>query len=99
MSGPSATFTWVSNGVSVDRYALWFGSNQGSGDLGKPDKQPGSQLSYTKTGLPTDGRQIWVRLFYRQGGVWSSGADFEYTAADTTTTTSRTFLRSIEPPG
>ena len=51
-SGSSETFTWVSNGFPVEKYALWFGSSPGQQDLHFSGGLPGSQTSYTVTGLP-----------------------------------------------
>ena len=39
------------------------------------------EVSHTKSGLPTDGSPVWVRLWYREGGVWKVAGDFPYTAA------------------
>jgi hypothetical protein len=74
LSGSTETFTWTANGTAVSQWWLWIGSGQdilNSGSLG-------SSTSYTATGLPTDGRQIYVRLWYYVGG-WQYG-DFQYTA-------------------
>ncbi len=81
LSGPTVTFTWDPRGTPVENYGLWLGSSFGAFDLLRSGPLPGTQTSFTKTGLPIDGRTIFVRFFFKVGGVWSSGTDTQYTAA------------------
>ncbi len=80
LSGSSETFTWTANGNGVENYALWFGTSPGALDLGKSGVLPGTQISYSMTGLPMDGRMVHVRFYFKIGGAWSSGTDYQYTA-------------------
>ena len=81
LGASTVTFEWVSNGTPVTVYALWFGSAQGTFDLGKSGVLEGSTTRFTKTGLPRDGRGLHVRLFYVVDGAVSS-RDYEFAAAD-----------------
>ena len=79
LAGSSVTFVWSANGVSVLEWWLYVGSSQGrsnyfnSGSLG-------SNRTVTALGLPTDGSQLHVRLWFRTIGGWLFN-DFLYTAA------------------
>jgi hypothetical protein len=55
------------------------GSTQGAKDIYNSGSL-GTDTSDTVSGLPTDGRTLYVRLWYRIGGEWQY-SDFEYTAA------------------
>lgn len=79
LAGASVTFSWSANGNTVDQYRLVVGSSLGADDLFDSQPLPGTQLSVMAT-LPTDGRPLFVRLFYMISGVWAS-TDFTYTAA------------------
>ena len=70
----------MSNGFSVGKYKLIFGSSPGAKDLGTTGKLPSSQTSYTKTGLPASGGTVYVRFQYKKDGVWHLVADYQYTA-------------------
>ena len=78
LSGASTVFTWAQNGASVTAWWLYVGSTQGASDL-HDSGNLGAALTTTVHGLPTDGRQIHVRLWYQVGGVWQV-EDFLYTA-------------------
>ena len=79
LSGATATFTWVPQGVLASEWWLQVGNTQGEWDL-HDSGSLGTALSHTVSGLPTDGRVLWVRLWYVQSGTWQS-VDFQYTAA------------------
>ena len=55
-------------GRNVTRYWLWIGSTLGGADLWSQDQ--GTNLRTTVTGLPADGRTLYVRLWSVIGGVW-----------------------------
>jgi hypothetical protein len=76
LSGPEETFGWTPG--SGLRYGLQVGSAPGAGDLYAADEGPG--LSATVTGLPLDGRTVYVRLWTLVGGAWTF-SDYTYTAA------------------
>jgi hypothetical protein len=70
-------FQWT-GGRGVSEYYLWVGSTIGGGDLFSQDQ--GTNLSTTVTGLPVDGRTVFVRLWSLIGPTWLS-RDYTYTAA------------------
>ena len=77
----SVTFQWSAGGASA--YGLWIGSTGvGSADLGTPPVT--TSASYTATGLPADGRTIYVRLWSQfSNGSWKYN-DYTYKAANFT---------------
>jgi hypothetical protein len=73
LSGSSATFTW-SAGSGVTQYFLYLGNSQGANDIYAQSQ--GTSLSVTVSGIPTDGRTIYVRLW----SLFASGWDYnDYT--------------------
>jgi glucose/arabinose dehydrogenase len=77
LSGSGATFTW-SAGTGATEYHLYIGSSPGAFDL--YDASQGENLSKAFTGLPTDGRTIYVRLWSRLGRMFRA-RDYTYVAA------------------
>ena len=77
LNGSSVTFQWTANGTAVQEWWLYVGSTAGASNL-YDSGSLGTQLAHTVTGLPTDGSQIFVRLWYKVGGTWQS-RDFPYT--------------------
>lgn len=75
--GTTQLFQW-SAGIGVDQYFLYVGSYIGGADIGY--QNCGLHRSATFTGLPADGRTLYVRLWWRRGGVWEF-ADVVYRAA------------------
>jgi serine protease len=77
MAGGSQTFGWsASSGAS--QYQLNVGSSVGGTDL--YNQSTGTNLSAAVSNLPTDGRILYVRLWYLSGTTWLSN-DFVYFAA------------------
>lgn len=76
-SGPSANLQWRDNGTSVVRYWLFVGSSPGARDF--LSQSVNLATSYTLNNLPTDGSQIWVRLWHYNSG-WKFN-DHQYTAS------------------
>ena len=77
LSGSAVTFQWTS-GTGVSGYTLYVGTAPGYGDL-----YSGAQItdtSATVSGLPTDGRTLYVRLWSNIGGTLQYN-DYTYTAA------------------
>ncbi|MCC6419219.1 MAG: hypothetical protein IT429_13370 [Gemmataceae bacterium] len=71
----SVTFQWAAGGGS--QFGIWIGSTgPGSSNLGTAAP---STTSYTATGLPTDGRTLYVRLWSLVGAAWQYN-DYTYTA-------------------
>mgnify|MGYP000380316613 FL=1 len=79
LSGSTYVFSWLPNGLPVTKWWLHVGESKGGLDLADSGSL-GTQLSYTVTGLPTDGRTVWVRLWYQTLAGWQS-VDRLYTAA------------------
>jgi hypothetical protein len=72
----TVTFQWTAGAAT--QYGLWIGSTGvGSSDLG--GSPGGAATSYTATGLPTDSRTIYVRLWSLVSGIWHFN-DYTYTA-------------------
>jgi hypothetical protein len=74
----NVTFQWTANGEAVQQWWLYAGSMQGARDI----VDSGSLGSSTQMAIlvPTDGRQVHVRLWYRVGAAWRF-RDSSYTAA------------------
>ncbi len=82
LPGASTTFAWTTGGIGAQEYWLYVGSTPGGYDYFT--HSTGSALSQIVNGLPTDGRPVFVRLWWRLGPTWSlsdSGyADYTFTA-------------------
>jgi len=76
LTGASATFSWTA-GTCVTQYTLSVGSTLGAGDIYSLGQ--GTNLSVTVNGLPTDGRNLFVRLTSTISGVPQS-IDYTYKA-------------------
>ena len=79
LSGSSQTFTW-SAGTGVSGYWLYLGSAAGGSDLF--NQNVGANVTVQVTGLPTDGRTIYARLWWYGASGWAS-ADTSYRATTT----------------
>jgi photosystem II stability/assembly factor-like uncharacterized protein len=78
LTGDQLTFEWSAAGVPVSQWWLYVGAYPGGRNI-YDSGSLGTQLFETVTGLPVDGSTIFVRLWYRTGGVWQF-ADHEFTA-------------------
>lgn len=81
LSGSTTTFTWNS-GVGNEAFWLYVGNSYASGNLYNSGSLSSSTLSQTVTGLPLDGRVLFVRLWYKESGTWKF-LDYSYTAGGT----------------
>ncbi len=82
LNGSSVTFNWRANGTNVLGWWLYVGNasnNKAYYDSGSLDLS----LSDTATGIPSDGSQVKVTLWYRDSSAWKF-EEFFYTA-DTAT--------------
>jgi len=79
LSGASITFQWTA-GADVTNYWLMAGTWLGGNTIYSSDQ--GTLTSATITGIPTDGRTIYVRLFSYINNQWVSN-DYQYTAFST----------------
>ncbi len=77
LSGSLQTFIW-NTGAGVSQYWLYIGSVPGASDIYNGNQ--GANLSVNVSGLPTDGRTLFVRLWSRLGSIWEA-SDVTYTAA------------------
>jgi hypothetical protein len=78
LSSSTATFQWIDNGNVVDRWWLYVGSSLGARDVYN-SSDLGTSTSVNVPGLPTDGRMLFVRLWYQNGTVWQF-IDEQFTA-------------------
>jgi hypothetical protein len=76
LEGSSVTFTW-SSGAGVTQYAIYVGNTVGSWEI--IQRNTGTGLSQAVTGIPTDGRTVFVRVWSLLGGGWQFN-DYTYTA-------------------
>lgn len=79
LSGPVITFAWTANETQVGQWWLYVGTSVGGRDL-HDSGSLGDSLFKTVSNLPIDGRQVFVRLWFRIGDAWKF-ADAAYTAA------------------
>jgi subtilisin family serine protease len=78
LSGSSQLFSWNNSGAAL--YQVWVGNAVGTMDIGAFPREGTTGTSTTVTGLPTDGRTLYVRLYSQINGQWSF-TDTTYTAA------------------
>jgi subtilisin family serine protease len=77
LSGSTQIFQWKS-GTATSHYWLDIGSSPGASDVFTQDM--GSTLAATVNGLPTDGRTLYARLWWKRNGVWEF-ANYSYVAS------------------
>jgi hypothetical protein len=82
LTGSSQTFTWTT-GTDASTYWLYLGSAAGGSDLF--NQNMGTNSTVSVTGLPTDGRTIYARLWWYGASGWAS-ADTSYRAVTTAST-------------
>lgn len=70
LRGSTATFSWTAGG-GVTAYWLYVGTTLGNGDLYNSNQLSATTLSRTAYYLPTDGRTIYVRLWWYTASGWS----------------------------
>ncbi|MBI4666821.1 MAG: S8 family serine peptidase [Nitrospinae bacterium] len=79
LAGSSVTFTWTQS-TTATAYVVWVGTVRGAYDIGYfPSAGQTTALSADATGLPTDGRTLYVRLYSKISGAWQYN-DYTYTA-------------------
>jgi hypothetical protein len=80
LSGSTVTFTWSASGDStVSGYWLDVGNAVGRGDI-SAGMLSSTTTSKTVTGLPVDGRTIYVRLWTQTAGTWQPPIDYTFNA-------------------
>ena len=93
LAGASVTFAWNA-GSGVSQYWLYVGTSTGANDL--YGQSQGTNRSVTVTGQPTDGRNLYVRLWSLISGSWQFN-DYTYTAAGTAVTNTKASITSPTP--
>jgi len=76
LGSSSVNFGW-NTGSGVSEYYLYVGNSAGGSDIYNASQ--GTSLSRTVTGIPTDGRTIYVRLWSNLSSGWQYN-DYTYTA-------------------
>ena len=76
LTGTSTSFAWAA-GIGASEYFLSVGYSAGASDVSS--QSVGTALSASVTGLPTDGRTVYVRLWSKLS-TWVYN-DYTYTAA------------------
>ena len=75
LSGPNQTFTWTDSHAT--NYQIWVGDAVGNYTFGYFPAAGTTLTSTLVTGMPTDGRTLYVRLNSQIGGNWYSN-DYSY---------------------
>lgn len=78
LAGSIQTFRWDLGGIPVELTWLYAGSSVGASDYGA--RQVGADTESSLGGLPADGSDVFVRVWYRVDGRWSF-IDTTYQAA------------------
>ncbi len=76
---------WRSNGTALTRYWLYAGSSNGARDY--LSRSMDLATTYTLTGLPTDGSDVYIRLWYYSGGWRYTDHRYNATGGSTGQTT------------
>ena len=76
----SPTFQW--NDVGANLYVVWVGSTLGNNDIVAYPAGGTTNTQITLSGLPTNGKTLYVRLWTLHGSSWGY-YDYTYTAAGT----------------
>ncbi len=79
LAGASATWQWTDNGNLVTEWWLTVGTSVGGSDLYNSGSLAAVSREHTVSGLPTAGETLFVRLLYKEDGLWLS-SDVQYTA-------------------
>jgi hypothetical protein len=93
LASTSVTFTWTT-GTGVTAYWLEVGTTPGGRQV-----SAGSSLSTTTTmvnGLPSNGSNVYVRLWSRIGGAWSFN-DYSYVATGVAPVTTKAEMTTPAP--
>ena len=83
LSSSSVTASWASNGTAVQEYWLYVGSTKGTKNYLSSGSIPAGTTSWMISNLPTDGSNVWIRLWYKVGDTWDS-SDYQYAAQKAT---------------
>jgi len=78
LTSTNQTFTWTN--VGATNYQIWAGSTIGGFDYGSPGLLSSATTSYTFTGLPGNGSNVYIRLWTLFGTTWVFN-DYAYKAS------------------
>lgn len=78
LDGAIQIFTWDLGGIPVELTWIYAGSSLGGADYSR--RQVGADTEGSLGDLPTDGSEVFVRVWYKTGGQWLS-FDATYRAA------------------
>ncbi len=78
LSGATVSFNWSAATGATQYWLMVSGTALGGSELS--NQSTGTAQSASVSGLPTDGRTIYVRLWYQVAGTWLS-SDYLYTAS------------------
>ena len=74
LTASPVTFDW-SAGSGVEKYHLYVGTTPGGKDI--YDQSPGTETSVSVSGIPINGNPVYVRLWWKIAGTWST-TDYTY---------------------
>jgi len=77
LSGTAEIFSLDNKGINFTNWYLRIGSSLGGNDIANRFAAV-SANNITINGLPTDGRIVFVRLRYKQNGIWKTAGDYTY---------------------
>ena len=80
LPGDTATFTWESQGTSVNEWWLYVGTTMDAKDILSSGSISSNTFSKTVSNLPTNGNSVWVKLWWKISGSWQS-KNFQFSAA------------------
>jgi hypothetical protein len=93
--GTSQEFFWTNSGA--DFYQLAVGTTgPGAVDIGLYPGTPTTSNTATVTGLPTNGRTVYVRIYSKIGSIWYA-TDYTFTAATSSGTSPATMISPTSP--
>ena len=75
LTGATQTFTW--NNTGATSYQVWVGNSVGTYDIAYAPNPATTATSATISGIPTDGRTLYVRLWSNLAGTWQA-RDYTY---------------------
>jgi hypothetical protein len=79
--GDTVVFQWTTGGSVVKAWWLNIGNAPGTNDLVSSGQLAAADTSFAATGLPTDGRDVWVQLWYQMENDSWTRVDAMYVAA------------------
>ena len=94
LESAAVTFTWQPNGVAPSQWWLDVGTTRGANDLLNSGSISAGVRAYPVSGLPTNGRTVWVRLWYKLPDKWHH-VDFQYLSVTTVSLSTPTITSPV----